>query len=56
VRTQATTGHERGSWFFQDQHGLKGGRLYTTAMCAMMLEVYYRHMPLYETVAVEDDL
>ncbi|MCU0959154.1 MAG: hypothetical protein MUF48_03535 [Pirellulaceae bacterium] len=56
VRTQATAGHERGSWFFQDQHGLKGGRLYTTAMCAMILEVYYRHMPLYETVAVEDDL
>ena len=27
-----------------------GGRLYTTAMCAMTLEVYYRYMPLYEKV------
>ena len=48
-------GHERGSWFFVDQHGSQGGRLYTTAMCAMILEVYYRHMPLYEEMAVGDD-
>ena len=56
IRTQATAGHERGSWYFLDQHGVKGGRLYTTAMCTMILEVYYRHMPLYETRAVDDDL
>jgi hypothetical protein len=56
IRTQAAAGHERGSWFFIDQHGVKGGRLYTTAMCTMILEVYYRHMPLYESSAVEDDL
>ena len=56
VRSQAATGHERGSWFFNDQHGVKGGRLYTTAMCTMILEVYYRHMPLYESSAVDDDL
>ncbi|MHB0954763.1 MAG: prenyltransferase/squalene oxidase repeat-containing protein [Pirellulaceae bacterium] len=56
VRTQTATGHERGSWFFLDQHGVKGGRLYTTAMCTMILEVYYRHMPLYESSVVVDDL
>ena len=56
IRTQAATGHERGSWFFIDQYGVKGGRLYTTAMCTMILEVYYRHMPLYESSAVDDDL
>jgi hypothetical protein len=56
IRTQATTGHERGSWFFEDRHGVQGGRLYTTAMCVMILEVYYRHMPLYDTRAVEDGL
>lgn len=55
LETQATKGHERGSWFFRDEHGSKGGRLYTTAMCVMILEVYYRHMPLYEDRAVTED-
>lgn len=48
VRTQATTGHEKGSWHFKDHHGDVGGRLYTTAMAAMILEVYYRYLPLYQ--------
>ncbi|MGB7347020.1 MAG: prenyltransferase/squalene oxidase repeat-containing protein [Pirellulaceae bacterium] len=47
VSTQATDGHERGSWHFKDRWGDVGGRLYTTAMCAMMLEIYYRYLPLY---------
>ncbi len=48
IRTQATRGHEAGSWHFDDTHGAVGGRLYTTAMAVMTLEVYYRFMPLYE--------
>lgn len=48
IRTQQKHGHEAGSWFFPDQHGDVGGRLYTTAMAVMTLEVYYRFMPLYE--------
>ena len=55
IATQATTGHERGSWFFVDQHGVVGGRLYTTAVCIMILEVYYRHMPLYGEEAMDED-
>ncbi|GIW95037.1 MAG: hypothetical protein KatS3mg110_3078 [Pirellulaceae bacterium] len=53
VATQAQNGHERGSWFFADRHGSFGGRHYTTAMCIMILEVYYRHMPLYDAPAID---
>ncbi len=58
LSTQSTTGHEAGSWFATDvglsqfsgesDRGLNmiGGRLYTTAMAAMTLEVYYRFLPI----------
>ena len=48
VNAQSRQGHERGSWFLGGDHSSEqGGRLYTTAMCAMTLEVYYRHLPIY---------
>lgn len=47
VSTQAVQGHENGSWYFDDEHSRVGGRLYTTAMAVMILEVYYRYLPLY---------
>ena len=53
VKTQDTKKHQAGSWFFRDKHGKVGGRLYTTAMCVMTLEVYYRYLPLYDDHAVE---
>jgi len=56
VRTQARKGHERGSWFLGNGKGhadSKGGRLYHTAMCAMVLEVYYRYMPIYQKQSTE---
>jgi len=56
IATQSRRGHEHGSWYFHDEHGKSGGRLYTTAMCVMILEVYYRHMPLYGRRAVQEDL
>ena len=48
VSTQATAGHEAGSWHFGHSRNDVGGRLFNTAMGAMILEVYYRHMPLYD--------
>jgi len=47
IATQATSGHEAGSWYFGGGYGQVGGRLYNTAMAVMTLEVYYRFMPLY---------
>lgn len=47
IQTQATEGHENGSWYFEHEHSQKGGRLYNTTMAIMTLEVYYRYMPLY---------
>jgi hypothetical protein len=55
IQTQSTEGHERGSWYFYDPHGAGGGRHYTTAVCIMMLEVYYRYMPLYGQRAVDEE-
>lgn len=56
IASQSRRGHEHGSWYFNDQHATSGGRLYTTAMCLMILEVYYRHMPLYGQSAIRDEL
>lgn len=47
IRTQETQGHESGSWYFGDQYSKLAGRLYDTALATLILEVYYRHMPLY---------
>jgi hypothetical protein len=47
---QETSGRERGSWDPQgDRYGGAGGRLYVTCLSIYMLEVYYRHLPLYQT-------
>jgi hypothetical protein len=44
---QASRGHEAGSWHFADYQTAPGGRLCDTALALMILEVYYRHLPLY---------
>ena len=45
---QIPNGKERGSWDpTDDQWGGAGGRLFVTCLSTYMLEVYYRHMPLY---------
>jgi hypothetical protein len=48
---QQKNGAERGSWAPDaDYHGTQGGRLYVTCLCTYMLEVYWRHLPLYKEV------
>jgi hypothetical protein len=45
---QTHRGAERGSWSpLDDRWGPHGGRLYVTCLSLYMLEVYYRHLPLY---------
>jgi hypothetical protein len=47
---QEKRGRERGSWDPRgDRWGDAGGRLYVTCLSICTLEVYYRHLPIYET-------
>ena len=50
VKSQATDGHEQGSWHMgRGDHGASiGGRLYCTALAALVLEAYYRYPSLYQ--------
>jgi hypothetical protein len=46
---QVKSGKDRGSWDPRgDPYGYQGGRLYCTCFCIYMLEVYYRHLPIYQ--------
>ncbi|MBA2113608.1 prenyltransferase/squalene oxidase repeat-containing protein [Bremerella alba] len=45
---QVKRGREKGSWDpARDDNGVKAGRLFMTCLCTYMLEVYYRHLPIY---------
>lgn len=47
VREQRTSGPLAGSWDPKGPWGRYGGRLYSTALSTLTLEVYYRLLPLY---------
>ncbi len=53
ISSQKKRGHEAGSWDPVGPHTSSGGRLYMTAISVCILEVYYRHLPLYRKMAVE---
>jgi hypothetical protein len=58
VAAQSRAGHSSGSWIVPgdaDRGISKGGRLYCTSLATMILEVYYRHMPLYGREAADSD-
>ncbi len=47
-KNQVLEGPEKGSWDPEgDRWGAHGGRLFTTCLSTYMLEVYYRHLPIY---------
>ncbi len=48
INTQIRDGHATGSWDVADRHGYVGGRVYMTTLALLTLEVYYRHLPLYQ--------
>lgn len=59
VSEQVDTGHAEGSWHWPNSAAhrgpLEGGRLCSTSFATMILEVYYRHMPLYADAAAEEE-
>ncbi|MCA9034746.1 MAG: terpene cyclase/mutase family protein [Planctomycetaceae bacterium] len=47
ISEQRSDGPNAGSWDPKDPWGRYGGRLYSTALATLTLEVYYRLLPLY---------
>ena len=50
LKTQNKNKNRSGSWDPKDQWERTGGRVYSTSMRLLMLEVYYRHLPLYQVL------
>jgi hypothetical protein len=51
ISTQQTKGRHPGSWDTSlCSWGSRGGRIYTTSLACCILEVYYRHLPLFEKI------
>jgi hypothetical protein len=55
INSQVQQGPSAGSWHpggnIPDRWGPQGGRIYVTTMNLLSLEVYYRHLPIYEETA-----
>jgi hypothetical protein len=55
ISTQETRGSYPGSWDPSEfRWGPKGGRIYTTSLAVCTLEVYYRHLPLFKKIELDD--
>jgi len=50
--TQIVDGPHAGSWHPTCVWGAYGGRVYSTAVACMCLEVYYRYLPLYQEASI----
>ncbi len=47
LRHHRQSGKTADSWDSTDRWSKLGGRVYQTALCTLMLEVYYRYLPSY---------
>ena len=54
VRRQRDSGNDAGSWDPETVWGGYGGRVYSTALATLCLEVYYRYLPRYLETATAD--
>ena len=50
LNVQRTDGQMAGSWDPETRWSCYGGRIYSTAMATLCLEVYYRYLPLYSSI------
>ena len=50
IKAQVQGGKEDGSWPPTSRWALRGGRVYSTALAVLSLEVYYRYAPIYREV------
>ena len=54
VNIQEKRGTQAGSWSPDKfKYGRQGGRIYTTALAVCILEVYYRHLPLFKQLDID---
>ena len=55
VASQQKTGKHPGSWEpDQFEWGAQGERIFVTSLAVCTLEVYYRHLPLFEPLSLDD--
>ena len=55
VASQQKTGNHPGSWEpGQFEWGAQGERIFVTSLAVCTLEVYYRHLPLFEPLVLDD--
>lgn len=56
VNAQVKTGKNAGSWDPERyEFGPQGGRIFTTSLGVCILEVYYRHLPLFKQLEIDAD-
>lgn len=56
IQDQRKSGHAAGSWDPKAPWGTYGGRVFSTALSTLCLEVYYRFLPLYRVQKTTNEL